>query len=60
MLARRVFPAVSETYDAWKCPFDDAPKKSIIAAAHRPAPSLGTASARLIDSLAKMREKVQI
>ena len=51
VLARRVFPAVSETYDAWKRPFDDVPKKSIIAAAHRPAPSLGTASARLIDSL---------
>ena len=33
VLARRAFPAVSEKYDAWKCPFDDVPKKSIIAAA---------------------------
>ena len=60
VLARRVFPAVSEKCDAWKYPFDDVPQKVNIAAAHRPAPSCGTASARLIDSLAKMREKVQI
>ena len=31
VLARRVFPAVSEKCDAWNYPFDDAPKKSIIA-----------------------------
>jgi len=29
VLARRVFPAVSEKYDAWKCSFGDVPKKSI-------------------------------
>ena len=40
VLARRAFPAVPEKYDAWKCPFDDDPKKSIISAAHRPASSL--------------------
>jgi hypothetical protein len=51
VLAGWVFSAVSEKYDAWKYPFDDAPKKSVIAAAHRPASSSGQPSARLIDSL---------
>ena len=51
VLARRVFPAVSEKDDAWKCSFGDVLKKSIIAAALRPASSFGQPSARLIDSL---------
>ena len=42
VLARRVFPAVSEKYDAWKCSFGDVPKKSIVAAIAAAQPSLGT------------------
>ena len=49
VLARWVFPAVSQKYDAWKDPCSGVPKKTKNRAAHRPSNSLWGASLRLTD-----------